>query len=593
MTVGQVAEDKQEQRLEGVAASPGIAIGPAFVLGGDVVHIFPRVLPEEEVPAEIERFKRALEQARQELERIRQEVSRDLGEESAKVFEVHQLMLEDQVVIEETIRRIRNERKNADLVFYEVMRALQSNMSARGGEYFRARAADVRDVKRRVIRHIQGQRHDHLAPLAEPAIIVASDLSPSDTVSLDKAKVLGFATDLGGRTSHAAILARSLELPSVVGLGRISAVVQSGEWMILDGLQGVVVVNPTQETIAKYRRRQEEFCELQQRLERLRDLPARTLDGKDLELSANIEFPEEIDSVVGHGAQGVGLFRTEYLYLSGNGLPAEEEQYKAYRMVVEGVAPNPVIIRTFDLGGDKIPEEESGQPEANPFLGRRAIRICLEHPELFKTQLRAILRASAHGQVRLLLPMISSVDELLQAKRIMAEVQKELDQRGLDYDRDIELGIMIEVPSAALTADQLAAEVDFLSIGTNDLIQYTLAVDRGNQRVAHLFEAYHPAVLRLIRQVVEAGHERGIWVGMCGEMASDPLATMLLVGLDLDELSVSPVDLPRVKEIVRTISYEEARQVAERVLRMRTAGEIKSYLQGVMREKFPELVEGV
>ncbi|MGQ9854589.1 MAG: phosphoenolpyruvate--protein phosphotransferase [Candidatus Oleimicrobiaceae bacterium] len=593
MTVGQVAEDKQEQRLEGVAASPGIAIGPAFVLGGDVVHIFPRVLPEEEVPAEIERFKRALEQARQELERIRQEVSRDLGEESAKVFEVHQLMLEDQVVIEETIRRIRNERKNADLVFYEVMRALQSNMSARGGEYFRARAADVRDVKRRVIRHIQGQRPDHLAPLAEPAIIVASDLSPSDTVSLDKAKVLGFATDLGGRTSHAAILARSLELPSVVGLGRISAVVQSGEWMILDGLQGVVVVNPTQETIAKYRRRQEEFCELQQRLERLRDLPARTLDGKDLELSANIEFPEEIDSVVGHGAQGVGLFRTEYLYLSGNGLPAEEEQYKAYRMVVEGVAPNPVIIRTFDLGGDKIPEEESGQPEANPFLGRRAIRICLEHPELFKTQLRAILRASAHGQVRLLLPMISSVDELLQAKRIMAEVQKELDQRGLDYDRDIELGIMIEVPSAALTADQLAAEVDFLSIGTNDLIQYTLAVDRGNQRVAHLFEAYHPAVLRLIRQVVEAGHERGIWVGMCGEMASDPLATMLLVGLDLDELSVSPVDLPRVKEIVRTISYEEARQVAERVLRMRTAGEIKSYLQGVMREKFPELVEGV
>lgn len=593
MGVGQVAEDKQEQRLEGVAASPGIAIGPAFVLGGDVVHLFPRVLPEEEVPAEIERFKRALEQARQELERIRQEVSRDLGEESAKVFEVHQLMLEDQVVIEETIRRIRNERKNADLVFYEVMRAMQNSLGAGGGEYFRARAADVRDVKRRVIRHIQGQRHDHLAPLAEPAILVASDLSPSDTVSLDKAKVLGFATDLGGRTSHAAILARSLELPSVVGLGRISAVVQTGQWMILDGLQGVVVVNPSPETVAKYRQRQEEFCQLQRRLERLRDLPARTLDGKDVELSANIEFPEEIDSVVAHGAQGVGLFRTEYLYLSGNGLPAEEEQYKAYRMVVEGVAPNPVIIRTFDLGGDKIPEEQSGQPEANPFLGRRAIRICLEHPELFKTQLRAILRASAHGQVRLLLPMISSVDELLQVKRIIAEVKKELDQRGLDYDRDMELGIMIEVPSAALTADQLAAEVDFLSIGTNDLIQYTLAVDRGNQRVAHLFEGYHPAVLRLIRQVVEAGHERGIWVGMCGEMASDPLATMLLVGLDLDELSVSPVDLPRVKEIVRVISYEEARQVAERVLRMRTAGEIKSYLRGVMREKFPELLEGV
>ncbi|MCR4440278.1 MAG: phosphoenolpyruvate--protein phosphotransferase [bacterium] len=591
MGVGEVDQSKQEQTLQGIAASPGIAIGKAFVLGGDVVHIFPRDLSEEEVPTEIERLKRAVEQARQELERIRHEVGRDLGEESAKVFEAHQLMLEDEVVIDETIRRIRSERKNADLIFYEVMRAMQSSLASGGDEYLRARAADVRDVKRRVIRHIQGQRPDHLAPLAEPAIIVASDLSPSDTVSLDKAKVLGFATDLGGRTSHAAILARSLELPSVVGLRRISAVVQTGDMMILDGLRGTVVIHPSPEVIEEYRRRRAEFAQLQQRLERLRELPARTLDGKDVELSANIEFPEEIDSVVAHGAQGVGLFRTEYLYLSGKGLPTEEEQYNAYRMVVEGVAPNPVIIRTFDLGGDKIAEEGNGQPEANPFLGRRAIRICLEHTELFKTQLRAILRASAHGQARLLLPMISSLDELLQAKRVIAEVKKELDEQGLDYDRDLELGIMIEVPSAALTADQLAAEVDFLSIGTNDLIQYTLAADRGNQRVAHLFEAYHPAVLRLIKHVVEAGHERGIWVGMCGEMASDPLAAMLLVGLDLDELSVSPLDLPRVKEIVRAISYEDARKVAEEVLRLRSAADIKAYLQGVMRQKFPDLLE--
>ncbi|MBC7186302.1 MAG: phosphoenolpyruvate--protein phosphotransferase [Calditrichaeota bacterium] len=587
----EVEQSKQEQTLQGIAASPGIAIGKAFVLGGDVVHIFPRDLSEEEVPAEIERFKRAVEQARQELERIRHEVGRDLGEESAKVFEAHQLMLEDEVVIDETIRRIRSERKNADLIFYEVMRAMQTSLASGGDDYLRARAADVRDVKRRVIRHIQGQRPDHLAPLAEPAIVVASDLSPSDTVSLDKAKVLGFATDLGGRTSHAAILARSLELPSVVGLRRISALVQTGDMMILDGLRGTVVIHPSPAVIEEYRRRQAEFAQLQQRLERLRELPARTLDGKDVELAANIEFPEEIDSVVAHGAQGVGLFRTEYLFLSGKGLPTEEEQYRAYRMVVEGVAPNPVVIRTFDLGGDKIPEEGNGQPEANPFLGRRAIRICLEHGELFKTQLRAILRASAHGQARLLLPMISSLDELLQAKRVIAEVKKELDEQGLDYDRDLELGIMIEVPSAALTADQLAAEVDFLSIGTNDLIQYTLAVDRGNQRVAHLFEAYHPAVLRLIKHVVEAGHERGIWVGMCGEMASDPLATMLLVGLDLDELSVSPVDLPRVKEIVRAISYEEARKVAEEVLRLRSAAEIKAYLRGVMQNKLPDLLE--
>ncbi|MDZ7272011.1 MAG: phosphoenolpyruvate--protein phosphotransferase [candidate division KSB1 bacterium] len=584
-------EKREEQILQGIAASPGIAIGPAFVLGGDVVHIYPRELAEEEVAAEVERFKTALEQARQELGRLREEVARDLGEESARVFEVHQMMLEDHTVIEETIRRITAERKNADLAFYEVMRGVQSSLSAGSDEYLGARAADVRDVKRRVIRHIQGQRHDHLAPLVEPAVIVASDLSPSDTVSLDRSKVLGFATDLGGRTSHAAILARSLELPSVVGLRRVSAVVHTGDMVILDGLRGTLIVNPGPQTVEQYRRRQEEFTLLQKRLELLRELPARTLDGKDIELSANIEFPEEIDSVVAHGAQGVGLFRTEYLYLSGSGLPTEEEQYKAYRMVVEGVAPHPVIIRTFDLGGDKVPQEE-GPPEANPFLGRRAIRICLEYHELFKTQLRAILRASAHGEARLLLPMISSLEELLQAKQIIAEAKKELDERGQDYNRDIELGIMIEVPSAAVTADLLAAEVDFLSIGTNDLIQYALAVDRGNQRVAHLFDAYHPAVLRLIKQVVEAGHHRGIWVGMCGEMASDPLATMLLVGLDLDELSVSPVDLPRVKEIVRAIHYEDARAVAEAALRMRSAAEIRAYLAKMLRERLPDLMEG-
>ncbi len=585
-------ERGQEQRLQGIAASPGIAIGPAFLLGGDVVHVFPRELTEEEVPAEVERFKTAVEQVRQDLGRLREEVARELGEENARVFEVHQMMLEDQTVIEETIRRITSERKNADFVFYEVMRRVQSSLAAGGGEHFGARAADVRDVKRRVIRHIQGQRHNHLAPLVGQAIVVANDLSPSDTVTLDRSKVLGFATDLGGRTSHAAILARSLELPTVVGLGRISALVHTGDLLILDGLRGMVIVHPSRQTVQEYRQRQEEFLRLQKRLEKLRELPARTLDGKDIELSANIEFPEEIDSVVAHGAQGVGLFRTEYLYLSGSDLPSEEQQYKAYRMVVEGIAPNPVIIRTFDLGGDKVPLEEGGPPEANPFLGRRAIRICLQHHELFKTQLRAILRASRHGQARLLLPMISSLDELRQAKQIIAEAKKELDERGQDYDRDIELGIMIEVPSAAMTADLLAAEVDFLSIGTNDLIQYTLAVDRGNQRVAHLFDAYHPAVLRLINQVVEAGHRQGIWVGMCGEMASDPLATMLLVGLDLDELSVSPMDLPRVKEIVRAITYEEARAVAAAVLELRSAAEIRSYLVTKLREKFPELMEG-
>ncbi len=580
----------EERILEGIAASPGIAIGTAFLLGGDVVRIRERTISPEEVAGEIEMFHEAVRATMEELKRIRREVAKDLGDESAKVFDAHQLMLEDELVIDETVRRIQEERKNADFIFFKVMRRIQESLNALDDDYLSARVSDLRDVKRRVIRHIQGDRRDHLAQLSVPAIIVANDLTPSDTVLLDRQKVLGFATDLGGRTSHAAIMARSLEMPSVVGLKYLSSIIQAGDLLILDGLRGKVIVNPDESTLEHYRQRQREFTELAEKLSVIRDLPARTLDGKDIELAANLEFPNELESVVAHGAKGVGLYRTEYLYMAKQELPDEDEQYEEYKTVVESLAPNPVIIRTIDIGGDKLSHSVAVHPEENPFLGMRAIRICLENHVLFKVQLRAILRASAHGEVKILLPMISSIDEIRASKELLEVTKKELRAEDVPFEEALEIGAMIEVPSAALIADLIARETDFLSIGTNDLIQYTLAVDRGNERVAHLYQAFNPAVIRLIKMITEAGHRQGVWVGMCGEMAGDPLATMMLVGLDLDELSVSPLVLPEIKEIIRSITYDDAKQIARHALKQQTASQVMEYLREKMHTHVPNLM---
>jgi len=579
----------KEIQIKGVAASPGIAIGSVFLLGGDVVKVEQRTIPESELSQEISKFEDAVEKTKIELAAIRSETTLSLGKESTQVFEAHQIMLEDAAVIEATIVKIKEEHKTADFSFFEVMAKFETTFSGFKDEYFQARAVDLRDVKRRVIRNIQGGRRIDLMGLKEAAVVVAKDLTPSDTISLDRQKVIGFATDLGSRTSHAAIMARSLEVPSVVGLKDICALVTTGDAIIVDGLEGIVVIHPLHQTIAKYQQLKEQHQNFEIKIRANRHLPARTKDGKDVELSANLEFPEEVEALSASGAKGVGLYRTEYLYLSHSELPTEEEQLEEYMRVVEGVYPNTVIIRTVDLGGDKVPSCFNLPPEENPFLGLRAIRLCLEHRECFETQLRAILRASIKSNVKIVFPMISSLAELRECKAILTKVQETFSKQNIPFDRDLEIGVMIEVPSAAVIADLLAAECDFLTIGTNDLTQYTLAVDRGNDHIAHLYRTMDPAVIRMIHGTIQRGHSQGVWVGMCGEMAGDPMATMLLLGLGLDEFSVSPIVLPEIKEIIRRVEYSESVRLAGKTLELRTTQEIEDYILNIMKRKFKDL----
>jgi len=581
-----IINSKQMVRLKGIAASPGIVIGKVFTLTGDVVKVEERNISPEQVSNEVEKFNRAIELTLNELAEIQDQAKQKIGKEGEKIFNAHQLLLDDKIINEETIRKIQKDCKNADFAYYQVMQKFQSSLEGVDNEYFMGRVADIRDVKRRLIRNIQGKEPHYLNGLTNPAIIVAHDLTPSDTVVLDRQKVLAFATDRGGRTSHAAIMARSLEIPSVVGLKNITEIVETGDTIIVDGTEGIAIINPNSSEMNRYVKLREQYHEITKELSKIRDLPCRTLDGKDVELSANLEFPGEINSIITYGARGIGLFRTENLYLTKTELPTEEEQFDEYYKVAEKVSPYPVIIRTLDIGGDKkspifeIPEED------NPFLGWRAIRLCLEKVELFKTQLSAILRASVMGNVKIMFPMISCLEEIYQAKKIFAQVKDELRSRKTPFDENIEIGVMIEIPSAAIMADIIAEEVDFLSIGTNDLIQYTLAVDRGNVRVANLYKRLPPSVLRTIKSVVHAGHSKGVWIGMCGEMAADPLATLILLGLDLDELSVSPSMLPEVKKIIRTITFQDAEKIADKALQMKTSEQVETYIRNVMSTRY-------
>lgn len=572
--------------LKGISASPGIAIGQVYLLTGGIIKIEERDLADSEIQPEIAKLKEAIQAAKSDLTKIWKRASKKLGEKDARIFEVHQMFLDDNIFIQQVINAINQEKKNADLVFYRQMNQYQKQLEKLDDENFKERATDIYDVKRRVIRHIQGKRHDYLAQLSEPRVIVARDLTPSDTIMLDRQKILAFATDYGGRTSHAAIMARALEIPSVLGLEHISEVVRQHSQIIVDGNRGEIIIEPSEKTLEEYRRRQTEYQTYEHNLINIKDLPCRTLDGKDIELSANLEFPDEIESVLSHGAKGVGLYRTEYLFLAQDKLPSEEEQYQAYKSVAEKIYPNTVIIRTADLGGDKSPHALEIPDEDNPFLGWRAIRICLKETEMFKAQLRAILRASAIGNVKIMFPMISCVEELNQCINLLNQAKEELIEKGLFFNRNIDIGTMIEVPSAAIMTDVIATKVDFLSIGTNDLIQYTLAADRGNERIAYLYENIPPAILRLIKQIVDSGHRKGAWVGMCGEMAGDPRAIVVLIGLGLDELSVSPVALPEIKKIVRSIKYSEATQIAKKVIQMETATEIQQYIENFMSERF-------
>jgi phosphoenolpyruvate-protein phosphotransferase (PTS system enzyme I) len=554
--------------LRGIPASPGIGIGKAFVFKEEALSYVFRALRKEEVRKEVQRFRLAVAKTRTEIIQSRDKVLKVLGKTHAALIDVHLLILEDALFSKDIEKKIAQELMNAEAALVAVLDNIGRTFSQVSDEYFRQRKDDIMDVGKRVMRHLLGRQGMSLSQLSERSAIVAHDLSPSDTLSLREDLTEGFATDIGGRTSHAAIVAQGLEIPAVVGLKDITSRVSTGDLIIIDGNEGLVHINPTMASLENYRKAREIQLAEARELEKLRDLPAQTKDGHRVVLACNLETPEEVKAALGHGAEGVGLYRTEFLYLNRPHTPTEEDHYENYRMVARQMLPYPVIIRTVDLGGDKLMELgiTGFDNEQNPFLGMRGIRLCLRHPELFKVQLRAILRASVEGKLKIMYPMITSLEELRDANRILDEVKRELNGKNIPYDRNIEVGVMIETPSAAMIADLLASETDFFSLGTNDLIQYTVAVDRVNENVASLYNPLHLAVLRLIARVIDAGHQAGKWVGMCGEMAGDPMVTKILIGMGLDEFSVSASALPKIKKRILQYNYEDAKQLAQEIL---------------------------
>ncbi len=575
--------------LKGVPVSPGIAIGKAFLLHREELQVEGQRISPDQVDSEVEKFKKAIQQTKGELRTLRRRVARNVGEDQARILDVQLMMLDDVMAFDATIDAIKKRKRNAEFLFWEILNQVISAIESSDQAVFRERSADIRDLGRRVLHNLLGIKHLTVAGIQSEAVVVSPDLNPSDTAQMHGKNILGFATDMGGRTSHAAIMARSLEIPAVVGLKEATQQVNHGQTIILDGNKGTLVVAPETRVLQHYRAEQRKYLKWSSSLSSLKDLPAQTLDGHLIQLAANVEFSDEADSALTHGARGIGLYRTEFLYLSGKDLPTEEEQYQAYRAIAEKMLPDSVTIRTFDLGGDKFSMYMEEHAEANPFLGRRAIRVCLDCPDIFKIQLSAILRASAPGNLKIMFPLISGLEQFRRAKEIVAQVKEELRAREIPHDENISIGVMMEIPSAVLVADSLAREADFFSIGTNDLIQYTLAVDRGNEQVADLFEPYHPAVLKLIKEVVEAGHRARIPVAICGEMCAEPVATLLLLGLGLDEFSMSSVSIPVIKKVIRSVTIEEAQAVAAHVMAMETSGQIKAYLQERAGSLYPDI----
>jgi phosphoenolpyruvate-protein phosphotransferase (PTS system enzyme I) len=542
----------------------------------------------EKVEEEVARLQQAIEASRQQLVAIRDRMAEEMGLVHAHIFEAHLLMLEDQMLVQETIRRIR---ENGDEAAWGLKQTLESVMERLGSiddVWVRERVVDIHDVGSRILRNLVGKQRQDLSTLDKEVVIVAHDLAPSDTALMRKDKVVGIATEVGGRTSHTAIMARALEIPAIVGVDHVMQKVKTGDPVIVDGLSGLIVVDPTPEAFKEYLDRAQRYHYFESQLTRLKDVPAVTTDGYRIELAANIELISEVTALRDFGATSIGLYRTEFLYLNRPHLPTEEEHFEAYEAVARETAPRPAVIRTMDLGGDKFLSNFGLAANIHSSLGLRAIRLCLREPELFQTQLRGVLRASTHGNLKIMFPMISNLAEFRQAKSMVRRVMEELRAEGKPFDEEIEIGLMIEVPSAAIIADALAREADFFSVGTNDLIQYALAIDRVNEEVAYLYEPLHPAVLRMAKYIVEVGHREGIWVGICGEMAADPGAAILLVGLGFDELSMNPVAIPRVKKAIRAFSYKEAVDMAEQIVNYPTAEEARAFLESKLAEKFPD-----
>ncbi len=579
-----------EIRFQGIGVSPGIARGTLQVMRDELEEIERYRIDASEIPGEIARFESALVQTRIQILEMQQKIAEAIGTKDAGIFDAHLLVVEDRTLIDEVLRKLETDQVNVEAIFHEVAARYAETLGQIDDPYLRERALDIQDVMRRVIRNLQGKAPRTMPLHGEAHILVAHNLTPSDAASMDRHRVLGIATDLGSRTSHTAIMARSLNIPAALGLHDVTVKLESGQVALLDGYNGRLIVDPSPETLAYYGEVEVRQSRVSRELAGLRDESSTTRDGEHIVLSANIELPDDIESVAANGAEGIGLYRTEFLYLDRDSLPGEEEQYETYRCVAESVKPHPLIIRTFDLGGDKIAGGIDVSDELNPFLGWRAIRFCLEHLEIFKPQLRAILRASAVGNVKLMFPMISGTPELRRALAVLDECRRELSAAGVPFVPEMQVGAMIEIPAAAICSDAIAQEVDFFSIGTNDLIQYAIAVDRVNERIAHLYEPSHPAVLRLINMVGEAAHKHDIWFGVCGEMAGDIELTPLLLGLGVDELSVSPALVPRVKSAIRGLSRAECRKLVKEVLPLDTPSEILERSVSLARERYGSLL---
>ena len=584
---------QKEIMLKGIPASPGIAIGKAYLFYDEEVRVPRKQVKDKFIDSEVVRFRKALAKTRSEILAIHKKIATEMGIEKARIFGAHLMVLEDEVLISEVIVKLKRDKLAVEYVFWGVLKKYVKVLSKSDDEYLRDRVSDINDVGKRILKNLLGTEHHSLEGLKKESIIIAYDLSPSDTATLHRGKVIAFATDIGGRTSHTAIMAKSLEIPAVVGLETITSNVKEGSIIIVDGNRGIIIINPAKLTLGKYKQEKRRFEKFGKHLLKLKNLPAKTLDNKEIQLAANIESPADVPSVLAHGAKGIGLYRTEYFYMNRKDLPIEDEQYEAYKQVAMNIAPDSVIIRTLDLGGDKFLSQFEVPHEMNPFLGWRAIRFCLAKPDIFKVQLRAILRASHYGKLKIMYPMISGVEELRAANVILEEAKDELKKKSIPFDKDMEVGAMIEVPSAALTSDVLAKEADFFSIGTNDLIQYALAVDRVNEKIAYLYEPAHPAVLRLIKTVIDNAHRENIWVGMCGEMAGDVALTLVLLGLGLDEFSTSPIIVPEVKRVIRVARYEDTKKLAQKALTLSTGREVEALARAALKKLAPDVAEEV
>lgn len=570
--------------LKGIAAASGISIGVAYKVGKEDFVVLRQDISEAQIPLEIQLFEEALIKTRREIIELQKRIDSEMGKAEAQIFDAHLLVLEDRMLIEEVIARLKKDRFNVAFIFQEVLKKYVSVFAKIEDEYLKERIADINDVGKRVLRNLLGKEKKSLSEFKTKAVIVAHDLSPSDTAAMHKRSVAAFVTDIGGKTSHTAIMAKSLEIPAVVGVENATNIINTGDMLIVDGTLGVIIVNPDQETLESYRTEELKLKGVTEKFLSAKGLPAITIDGFKVEINANIEFPDEVPAVKLHGGEGIGLYRTEFFYMNRKDSPTEDDHYRAYKYVAEEMNPYPVIIRTLDLGGDKFLSQFQIPHEMQPFLGWRAIRFCLARPDIFKLQLRAILRASVHGNLKLMYPMISGIEELRQANKILDEVKEELKAKGISFDEDIQVGAMIEVPSAAMTADILAEEADFFSIGSNDLIQYSLAVDRANEKVAYLYEPSHPAILRLIKNIIDSAHKANINVGMCGEMAGEPSFALILLGLGLDEFSMPPQVIPELKYLIRSITLVQAKEVAEGALRLSTSKEVAEYAQAKLSE---------